>query len=166
MKVNARKLVIRLAVLVVLVALGLVMMSIGRGHTVYLDNKTTEYDGVEYKAFYRVEIDTKGADKTIRLDARDRGAAKCIGQTFHMDLTVTDQKDSQPRQLSLDVKLPYNMDGPILNLPALLANLPEEAWLTEFIPTVTVQPDDEDIPGADEFGMGDDMNLGDDMGDF
>ena len=158
-----RKLLIRLVVLVVLVAIALVMMSIGRGHTVYIDNKTLEYDGTEYKAFYRVEIDTKGADKTIRLDARDRGAAKCIGQRFHMDLTVTDQKGSEPRQLSLDVKLPYNMDGPILNLPALLSDLPEDAWLSEFIPAVVEEPDDEEIPAADDLGLGDDMDLGDDM---
>ena len=161
-----RKLLIRLAVLAVLVALGGVMMVIGRGHTVYIDNKTLEYEGVEYKAFYRVEIETKGADKTIRLDARDRGAARCIGQSFHMDLTVTEEKDGQPRQLSLDVKLPYNMDGPILNLPALLADLPQEAWLSEFIPTVQEEPDEEEIPAGDEFGLGEDMGLGDGMGDI
>ena len=62
MKINVRKLLIRAAVLVVLVAIALVMMSIGRGHTVYLDNKTLEYNGVEYKALYHVDIETSGAD--------------------------------------------------------------------------------------------------------
>ena len=163
---KTRKLLIRLAVLVVLVAVGLVMMSIGRGHTVYLDNKTLEYNGVEYKALYSVDIKASGAEKIINLNARERGMAKCIGQNFHMDLTVTDQKNGEPRQLSLDVKLPYNMDGPILNLPALLADLPQEAWLSEFIPAVTEQPDDEELPGGDEFGLDDDLGLGDDLGDF
>ena len=146
MKINVRKLLIRAAVLVVLVAIALVMMSIGRGHTVYIDNKTLEYNGTEYKALYHVDIETSGADKTIKLDARERGMAKCIGQTFHMDLTVTREKGGQPETLSLDVKLPYNMDGPILSLPALLNDLPQEAWLDEFIPAPPSEaPEDIDL---------------------
>ena len=156
---KTRKLLIRLAVLVVLVAIGLVMMSIGRGHTVYIDNKTMEYNGTEYKAFYRVELDTPGTDKTLRLDARDRVSAKCIGQSFHMDLMVTDEKGGEPRSVSLDVKLPYNMDGPILSLPALLNDLPQEAWLDEFIPA----PPSED-PEEIDLGMEGDLGLEEDFG--
>lgn len=146
-----RKILIPVAVVLLCVALGALMMVIGRGHTVYLDNKTIEYNGAEYKAFSHVDITVKGTEKTIKLDARDRGMAIWLGQNFHMELTITDKKGDQPRSLAVDLSLPYGMDGPILNLPALLAGLPQEAWLDEFIPA----------PPSEE---PEDINLGDALG--
>ena len=56
MKSKRRIMFILLAVLA-LVAVAAWMMVIGRGHTVYLDNKTLEdYQGQEYKAYERVVI--------------------------------------------------------------------------------------------------------------
>ncbi len=159
---KARKILIRLAVLAALIGVAAWMMVIGRGHTVYLDNKSVEYNGQEYKAFYRVEAAVKGEEKPLRMDARDRVSTICIGQSLHLDLTVTDEKDGQPRSLSVDLKLPYNMDGPILNLPALLNGLPQEAWLDEFIPAPPSE-EPEDVELGDEFGGG--LGLeGDDVG--
>lgn len=144
-----RRILIPAAVVLLCVALGAIMMVIGRGHTVYLDNKTLEYNGTEYKAFHHVDVSVKGAEKLIKLDARDRGSAIWLGQNFHMNLTITDQKGDQPRYLSVDLKLPYGMDGPIINLPALLNGLPQEAWLDEFIPAPpSPEPDDIDLSGA------------------
>lgn len=147
MKLDMRKLLIRIGVVVVLVALGALMMLIGRGHTVYFDNKTIEYNGAEYPAFYQVKIDTKSLDKPAQLKAGERSTAKCIGQSLHLELEVTAEKGGASKELSLDVSLPYGMDNPILNLPALLAELPQEAWLDEFIPAPpSDEPDDTD-PG-------------------
>ena len=36
------------------------MMVIGRGHTVYMDNKTIEYDGQTYNSFYKVDVYVDG----------------------------------------------------------------------------------------------------------
>ena len=154
---KVRKLLIRLAVLAVLVAIGLLMMLIGRGHTVYLDNKTIEdYQGQEYKALNRVVVTVKG-EQVAKLDARERGMATWIGQNFKMTLEVTREKGGEPEIREISLKLPYDMDGIIINLPAVLAGLPEDAWLTEFIPTPTVEDEDEEPVIGDEFGMGDDM---------
>ena len=46
---KARRLIIRIAAVLVLVVIGVIMSIIGRGHTIYLDNKTLEYDGQTYK---------------------------------------------------------------------------------------------------------------------
>ena len=49
---NKKGLVIRLTALAVVIAIAATMMVIGRGHTIYFDNKTIEnYQGNEYKAF-------------------------------------------------------------------------------------------------------------------
>ena len=53
MKSKRRKLFIALTVLA-LAAVAACMMVIGRGHEIYLDNKTLEgYEGQDYKAFDR-----------------------------------------------------------------------------------------------------------------
>ena len=46
------------------------------------------------------------------------------------------------------------MDGIILNLPALLNDLPEEAYLSEYVAVQTAEADDEEIV-TDEFAIGD-----------
>ena len=42
------------------------------------------------------------------------------------------------------------MDGVIINIPGYLAGLPEEAYLTEFVPVVTEEPDEEDPSTGDD----------------
>ncbi len=162
---NIRKLLIRLAVVLFCVALAATMMVIGRGHTVYFDNKTLEYNAQEYKAFHRVEVSTKKMDKPAKLDARDRGVSKWIGQSFQMDLTITETKGSQPYSRSVSLTLPYGIDNPIINLPALMAGLPQEAWLDEFIPAPPSEAP-EDVNLGDELGgdLGDDLGVDPDAG--
>ena len=162
MKSKRRIMFILLAVLA-LAAVAAWMMVIGRGHTVYLDNKTLEdYQGQEYKAYERVVITVKG-EKPIKLGKRERGSAIWIGQDFKMTVEITEKKGDEPVVKEVSIKLPYSVDGIVVNLPAYLAGLPEEAWYSEFVPAVTETPDEE--PGAsDEFSMGDDLGLEGDLG--
>ncbi len=160
MKSKRRILFIILTVLVLAAVAGW-MMVIGRGHTVYFDNKTLEgYEGQDYKAFERVVITVRD-EKPIKLDKRDRGSAVWIGQNFKMTLEVTEKKGDDPVVKEISLKLPYNMDGIVVNLPALLAGLPEEAWMSEFVPAVTEEPVEEEPGLDDEFGLGGDLT-----GDF
>lgn len=158
---KGKTLLIRLAAVALCIALGAVMMVIGRGHTIYLDNKTLEdYQGQEYKAFERVNITVDGEDEVIKLKKRERDMATCIGQSFHMTLEIIEKKGDEPRVEEIDLELPYNMDGIIVNLPALLAGLPEEAWMTEFIPAPEPEDSSEEEPDiGDEFDIGGDFGL-------
>ncbi|MBR1455617.1 MAG: hypothetical protein IJ594_00480 [Oscillospiraceae bacterium] len=150
-----RMLLFRLGTLAVLIAIAAVMMVIGRGHTVYLDNKKLEYEGTEYKTPYKVVVLVKG-EQVAKLYDRERGSATNIGQNFEMTLKITQEKGGEETVSTHQLKLPYGMDGVIINLPGYLAGLPEEAYLTEFVPTVTEETDDadEEIPEGDEFEMG------------
>lgn len=158
---KGKTLLIRLAAVALCVVLGAAMMVVGRGHTVYLDNKTLEdYQGQEYKSFERVNITVPGEDEVIKLAKRERDMATCMGQSFHMTVEIIEKKGDEPRVEEIDLKLPYGMDGIIVNLPALLAGLPEEAWMTEFIPAPEPEDSGEEEPGiGDEFGMGEDLGL-------
>ena len=164
---KGKTLLIRLAALAFCVVLGAAMMVIGRGHTIYLDNKTLEgYNGQDYKAFERVVVTVKD-EQVAKLGKRERGAATWMGQNFKMTLEITENKGDDPKIQEVSIQLPYGVDGIVINLPAYLAGLPEDAWYSEFVPMVEEDPGDEELPGeGDEFGLGDSTGLEGDLGDI
>ncbi len=162
---KGRKWIIRLAALLVVIGIGAVMMVIGRGHTLYFDNKSLDYGGTHYDAFHKVEVSVKGAEDS-KLYERERGSATWIGQNFEMNLLVTAEKKGEEIPYQVNLTLPYSIDGIIINLPALMAGLPQEAWLEEFIPTPSAADEEgtdvDDLTG-DEFGTGE-IGAGEDLG--
>lgn len=54
-----------------------------------------------------------------------------------MTLEITEKKGGSETTQTYTIPLPKNMDGIIINLPAYLAGLGEDAYLTEFIPSPT-----------------------------
>ena len=158
---KARKWIIRIAAIVVLIVLGVIMSIIGRGHTIYLDNKTLEYEGQTYKAPYKVTVTVDGEQLTKLYD-KERGSTTCLGQTFTVTLEIIETKNGAEDVQTYKIPIPKNMDGVIINIPGYLAGLPEEAYLTEFIPVATEEPDDSDTPsGDDSLLTGDDATLPD-----
>ena len=146
-----KKWLYRIGALVLLLAIAGTMVVIGRGHTVYMDNKVLEYEGEEYGCPRKITVYVDG-ERVAKLSKKDRGMATCIGQNFSMTLEVEQEKDSEPVTTEFDIKLPFNMDGIVINLPGLLAGLPNEAIMSEFVQlTVADEPDEEII--TDEFAM-------------
>lgn len=158
---KARKWIIRAAAVLVLIIVGVIMSIIGRGHTIYLDNKTLEYDGQTYKAPYKVTVTVDGEQLTKLYD-KERGSTTCLGQTFTVTLEIMETKNGTEEVQTYKIPIPKNMDGVIINIPGYLAGLPEEAYLTEFVPAVTEEPDDSETPsGDDSLLTGDDATLPD-----
>ncbi len=155
MKVK-RTLLIRVAVILVLVAISAVMMVIGRGHTVYFDNVALDYNGTHYDTPYKVTVFVNG-EQVAKLYEKERGMATWMGQNFKMKLEVVETKGGAEETYSISLNLPYSMDGIILNLPALLQGLPEEAYLTEFVSNVEEVPEEETPGSTDEFDIGGDI---------
>ena len=150
---KTRRLLFRFGTLLILLAIAACMMVVGRGHTVYLDNKTLEYNGQSYPALYKIEIEKDG-EKVAKLSKRERGMATNIGQSFEITLHITREKNGAEETEVIHLKLPYSMDGIIINLPGYLADLPEEAYLSEFISAAETEPEPEDdLPTEDEFGI-------------
>lgn len=160
---SKRRLLICLLSVAVLIVIAAAMMVIGRGHTIYVDNRSVEYNGQTYETPYKVTVYVKN-EQIAKLYDSERGMSTWIGQNFKMTLEVMEEKGGDEVLQTIQLDLPYSMDGIIVNIPAVLAGLPEEAWLTEFIPTPTKEEDEEEVPGeGDEFGMTDDMGLGGDI---
>ena len=149
------------ATILLLIAIGGWMMVIGRGHTVYFDNKVLEYNGETYEPPYKVTVYVNG-EKAAKLKEDERGMATWIGQNFKMELEINWNKGDEDVIEKLSVKLPYNMDGVIIDLAGLLADLPEDAYISEFIST-TPEVVEEDVV-TDEFGIPEmDMEAGEEV---
>lgn len=147
---NKRTFLIRCLALALLLALAAAMMVIGRGHTVYFDNKKLDYNGQSYECPYKIEVYVKD-QRVAKLYEKDRGMANTMGQKFQATLEITDEKGGDSRVVALTMNLPYSMDGIVLNLPALLSGLPQEAYLSEFVPAVVAEEEVEETV-SDEFG--------------
>jgi hypothetical protein len=152
---NKRQLIFRIAALAIVLVIAAAMFVVGRGHTIYFDNKTLEYNGQEYKAYHKVKVIVDGKE-VAKLSERDRGMADIMGQTLTMTLEITDEKNDTPHSHKVSMGIPYNMDGIIINLPALMAGQPEEAYMSEFV-IVTPEENEEEEINTDEFDMGEEM---------
>ena len=156
---KTRRLLFRLGTVLVLIGICVVMMIIGRGHTVYFDNKKLDHEGITYDCPYKVKVLVNG-EQVANLKAKERGMATTIGQDFEMTLKITQDKGGDEVEETYSLKLPYNLDGIVVNLPAYLAGLPEDVWMSEFVPVATSSDtEEEEVPGGDEFEL-------DDLGDF
>ena len=124
---NKRKWIIRACALLVILVIAAVMFVVGRGHTVYIDNKTLEYSGETYEAL------------------------------FEMNLINTVNKGDDPTETTVKISLPYSWDGIVVNIPGYLAGLPQEAWMTQFVSEPEPVSEEDEEPGAleDEIPMGD-----------
>ena len=144
----------RLGAVLILVIIAAVMLVIGRGHTVYFDNQPLEYEGKAYETPYKIAV-TAGGEEVAKLYDGERGMTTCIGQSLKLTLEITQEKGGAEETVSVTLPLPYDLDGVIINLPALLEGLPEEAYLSEFVPAVTPSTDEDE-----EIVTGDDMMIG------
>ena len=95
-KTSNRRLIFQLAAVVVLIVIAYAMTIVGRGHTVYLDNKKLEYNGKTYDTPYKVVVLVDG-EQVAKLYDRERGSATCIGQKFTVTLSANSATVSSPR---------------------------------------------------------------------
>ncbi len=154
---NAKRIFLfRAGAIALLLLIAVAMFIVGRGHTVYLDNKAIEYNGQTYTSPYKAVVFVDG-EQVAKLYDKERGMATCIGQKFTMSLELTATKGGDEETIPITVRLPHNMDGIIINLPALLAGLPEEAYLSEFVivPVESEAADEEII--TDDFSLPEDI---------
>lgn len=154
MKNKTRSWIIRAAFLLVLVLIAVVMLRIGRGHTVYFDNRALDHQGTTTAAPYKITVTVNG-EQISKLYEKERCSVTNIGDKLELTLEVMQQKGGSETTTTYTLKLPHNLDGVIINLPGYIAGLPEEAYLEEFIPAPSTDLDDEEAPVTDDIGLGD-----------
>ena len=153
---NKRKWIFRGCTLLVILMIAAAMFVVGRGHTVYIDNKTLEYNGETYSALQKVEV-WVGEERLSKLGKRERTMSTVIGQSFEMKLINTVNKGDDPSEVTVHLSLPYGWDGIVVNVPGYLAGLPQEAWMTKFVsePEPATEAEEEPDVGDEDIPMGD-----------
>ena len=155
MKTTKRSWIIRIAFVLVLVLVAVLMLRIGRGHTVYFDNRAPDKDGQSVAAPYKITVYVNG-EQISKLYDKERCMVTNIGDSLELTVEVMQQKGGSETTETYKLTLPHSIDSVIINLPAYMAGLPEEAYLEEFIPAPSADLDDEEVPNTE-----DDMGLGD-----
>lgn len=150
-----KKWIYRIAALLIVVVIAVIMFIIGRGHTLYFDNVSIDYDGKTVEAPYKVVVKVKD-EQVAKLYNKERGMTTNMGQRFKMRLEVTQEKDGDTSIVDVNMGLPYSIDGIVINLPALLAGAPQDVYLSEFVSLAT-----EEVPSSEEAIPGDDFVLPD-----
>ena len=157
-----RKILFRVGTVVVLLAIAACMMVIGRGHTLYFDNKKLEYEGQTYDAIRRINVFV-GDEQVAKLSKKERGMATFTGQSFKFNIEVVREKGGDSEFYDFAVNVPYGQDGVVVNLIGMIEGLPQDAWMSEFIPVATEETAEEPAEG-DEFDTGlEDFDVGGDI---
>ena len=155
MKTTKRSWIIRIAFVLVLVLVAVLMLRIGRGHTVYFANRALDKDGQSVAAPYKITVYVNG-EQISKLYDKERCMVTNIGDSLELTVEVMQQKGGSETTETYKLTLPHSIDSVIINLPAYMAGLPEEAYLEEFIPAPSADLDAEEVPNTE-----DDMGLGD-----
>ena len=155
MKTTKRSWIIRIAFVLVLVLVAVLMLRIGRGHTVYFDNRALDKDGQSVAAPYKITVYVNG-EQISKLYDKERCMVTNIGDSLELTVEVMQQKGGSETTETYKLTLPHSIDSVIINLPAYMAGLPEEVYLEEFIPAPSADLNDEEVPNTE-----DDMGLGD-----
>ena len=140
-KVRTRRLVIRLALVVVYFALIAVFFLIGKGHSILVDNKDVSeeilgLDGV------LVSIDGREA---LELYPDDRDRENVRAQTHRVRVEDFNGEVLAEKRFTL----PLNKDMIVLSVPKLVAGI--EPFLDDFVPLTALQANDEDDGSGEQF---------------
>lgn len=148
---NTRRILFVAAFIAIIVGISVLCLIIGRGHSVYFDNKSLE--ATAYESYSSVELYYQG-EKVTSLGKAERAGINLTGQTCKVQFVVKKTKASTPETIDATIKLPYDMDGIVINIPAYVEGGKPEEYLSEFVSLATViGTEDEEAPSTDEFGL-------------
>ena len=116
MKTKTRSWIIRSAFVLVLVLLAVLMLRIGRGHTIYFDNRALEYQGATTAAPYKITVIVNG-EQISKLYEKERCSVTNIGDKLELTVEVMQQKGGSETTSVYSLKVPHDLDGVIINLP-------------------------------------------------
>lgn len=118
---NTKRLVIRIVLLALLLALCAFLFYIGKEHDVMLDNKTVTISGQEYKEIpYMTVIVDGDEEREMEFSAGDRDALKLQGPKHSMVIKVIDEQSEKVLK-TIEYKMNLGTISSImLSLPAIV----------------------------------------------
>lgn len=146
---NIRRILFTSCLIAILIGISVVCFIVGRGHSIYFDNKVIE--GKDYFAYNEVSI--MNGDKAVgKIIEKERANLNFTGQKLSLTFIVKKDADSPRQTVTCELEVPYDMDGMIFNIPAYIQGADKSIYLEEFIPASEADVDEE-VPQTDEFGI-------------
>ena len=130
---------VRLGCIVVIIALAIFLYFYGKQRTLYVDNWSTEINGESYRYLDWAEAEVDDLGKS-EFNPRVRHGVQLRGRTHTITIATEDDNFNLIELDPIEFRLPA--DQSIISLPALVAGLPVEECIQEFIPEVV------EIPGV------------------
>ena len=151
MNKKVRKLLFVSGLAIIIIAICVFCFIVGRGHSVYLDNKTLE--GTPYESYNEIEVIYKGESVT-KLAKAERFGVTMMGQKLNIQFNAKKKRNSMKETYNLEIEVPYNLDGIVINVPAYIEGADQSVFMSEFVPISSLGAEtDEEVPVTDEFGM-------------
>lgn len=124
--VNKKRLVIRLGLLSVVVAIGFLLFCLGKEHEILLDNKTAEIGGTQYQAAQYVKITINGDEKnSIELYSDERDVVKLSGPAHSVKVEIIDE-DTEEVIKSAEKNFNFGRTSSLMiSIPAIAENAPD-----------------------------------------
>ena len=142
---------VRLGCIAVIILLAVFLYSFGKQRTLLVDNWSTEINGTSYSAedWAKVEIDDLGAQE---YSPRMRISFPLRGKTHTIKITYDDRSFNEYELDPIEFDLEY--DTSIISIPALVAGVPVEDAIKEFIvePAPVSEADANPEEAISEFG--------------
>lgn len=109
MKTTKRSWLIRIAFILVLVLIAVVMLRIGRGHTVYFDNRAVDKGGQSVEAPYKITVYVNG-EQISKLYEKERCLTTVIGDKLELTVEVMQQKGGSETTEITDIVCSHNIN--------------------------------------------------------
>jgi len=131
MKINKR-FYIRVTAMGLIILFAILMAFLGKQHTILIDNKNIEINGVELKALQIVEFQVD-KQPALELAKRDRLQTFVQGQTHTFIITYADE-NWEEFVLEKKLKVPFSEDMLIFSIPAFINDIEDvDNYLKPFI---------------------------------
>lgn len=126
-----KRILFRLAALGLLVGLSSFLVWSGRGQTLLVDNKTIQIQGQELPALGLVQVSVNGKPP-VEVARLERVKIEAMGTTLTLRAEIVGGMG-----VGKTVETSFTLTGRdmhLISLPALLAGLPEDQWISVFVP--------------------------------
>ena len=144
----------RTMVFFLVLALAVWLFYIGREHQVFVDNRTIEVEGQNYRALKYVKV-TVGDNPEIELMPRDRDLAKVAGPSFRLKVEVFDEFGEEIEKVIEKELRPGFAKDMMLSMPLLAAE--REDYIlpppTGAAPAPEPESSDSEETGMDAFSI-------------
>jgi len=128
---NSRSLIQRMCVVLVLAAISVYLIYIGKGHTLFLDTNMITIDGKELRSYASATVSVNGNKLKSSMGRAERVRVNVSGPKHTIE--IVDDADTD-RKVKKTFTISTFMDRVVVSIPAILADASAEYWITQFTP--------------------------------